>query len=76
MEAYKVFYTAKTNFKSAVIISPDKKSVEQYLQVKDEDYTPQLDGCRIRQMYEVSLSSVMLTDLSVKELLMVLGKEG
>lgn len=74
MKAYEVYYKVPGEVKSNIVLTKYKENLEDDLHEKDKEFEPgtvfsQIDHCR-----EIPLSNVMVRDLSVAELLRLIGK--
>ncbi|MCY8810634.1 hypothetical protein P8907_20615 [Bacillus atrophaeus] len=80
MKAYRVYYNTGGKQTSKVILSPDESQIENNIAAKDKDYKIGSRFCQVTRVSETPLSSVMVADLSVTELLMLFNfcekKEG
>lgn len=75
MKAFRVFYQTTGRSTSTVVLTEDESTLETSLSEKDSDFEIGDRYSRISNKREMSLSNVMVRDLSVAELLKLMGKE-
>lgn len=71
MKAFEVYYSTGGKSTSVIVLAEDKDGVERALANKDKDFVDSR-WCKINRCYEVPLSNVMVSDLSVTELITLL----
>jgi hypothetical protein len=75
MNAYKVSYdVGGSSGNSAVVFAINEAYIPEELEKKDNDFEVDSRWCKIVRVKQVPLSTVKLTDLSVQDLLKILGK--
>jgi hypothetical protein len=71
-KAYRLFYQTPGKSDSVIVLVREAESLEEALSKKDTDYEIGDRWSKITSIREVPLSSVLVSSLSVTELLMML----
>ncbi|MCU7668022.1 hypothetical protein [Bacillus thuringiensis] len=74
MKAFKVHYDTADTSTNGIVLVEDESELEEALAQKDDDFDVESAYSRITYKCEVPLSTVMVKDLSVVELLKLMSK--
>lgn len=76
MKAFKVSYSTPRKVDSMIILSSNEDEIEESLRGKDQEFDRFIykGGSKIRSVQEVPLSTVLVKDLSIVELLSLLNR--
>lgn len=74
MKAFRAFYQTGGSQSSMIVLAVDESMVDVAVANKDRDYHIGRPNCEIVHYQEIPLSTVMVSDLSVTELLMLMGE--
>jgi hypothetical protein len=72
MKAFRVFYIAGSKQNSMIVLVEDESDLEQAVSNKDMEFEVDSKWSKINTKYEIPLSNVLVSDLSVTELLCLL----
>lgn len=75
MKAFRVFYKVGEYYSSTIILSTTVQNIREFVSEKDDNFRTEDRWCVIQSVKEIPLSDVMVKDLSVMELLRLLGRE-
>lgn len=75
MNAYKVHYEAGMTHTSVIVLSPDVENVPYKLAEKDKEFKVDDRWSVIKQCKQIPLSNVLVSELSITELLTMLKEE-
>ena len=75
MKAFKVYYSTGGKQASMIVLADDETNVEEALSKKDKDYRIGNICCGITITQGIPLTNVMVSDLSVTELMVLLNKQ-